>query len=100
MEACTLLQRLVWDHHVQNVLRCEGVGLEFHHIASYLFYYCQHHSQTQLMNLVNLVLVLVMEDTALVSLTLMGSIMFVREKSLASLHYGGDGCGHRQLRPV
>ena len=49
VEACTLLLRLVRDHHMQNVLG----SLEFRHIASYLLYYCQHQSQqAQLLNLV------------------------------------------------
>ena len=52
VEACTLLHRLVRDHHVQNILGSEGISLEFRHIASYLLYYCQHHNQSQLLNLV------------------------------------------------
>merc|ERR1719348_1045937 len=53
VEACTLLTRLVRDHHnVQHVLGSEGISLEFRHIASYLLYYCQHHNQSQLLNLV------------------------------------------------
>ena len=52
VEACTLLHRLVRDHHVQTVLGREGISLEFRHIASYLLYYCQHHNQTKLLNLV------------------------------------------------
>jgi len=54
METCTLLHRLVRDQHrmgqVQTVLGSEGISLEFRHIASYLLYYCQHHSQTELLN--------------------------------------------------
>ena len=54
VEACTLLHRLAtWrDTHVQTVLGCEGISLEFRHIASYLLYYCHHHNHTQLLNLV------------------------------------------------
>ena len=52
IEACTLLHRLVRDHQVQPVLGSEGISLEFRHIASYLLYYCQHHNQTKLLNLV------------------------------------------------
>jgi len=54
METCTLLHRLVRDQHrmgqVQTVLGSEGISLEFRHIASYLLYYCQHHSETELLN--------------------------------------------------
>jgi len=54
METCTLLHRLVRDEHrmgqVQTVLGSEGISLEFRHIASYLLYYCQHHSETELLN--------------------------------------------------
>ena len=50
------------DHHVQNVLGSEGISLEFRHIASYLLYYCQHHSQQA--KLLNLVITLVGYFTA------------------------------------
>ena len=54
METCTLLHRLVRDQHrigqVQTVLGSEEISLELGHIASYLLYCCQHHSETELLN--------------------------------------------------
>jgi len=62
---CTLLHRLVGRGDrlalIQAVLGQEGISLEFRHIASYLLYYCQHHTQA---NLLNQVIVLVGYFTA------------------------------------
>ena len=54
-ETCTLLQRLVSQNlvMVQSVLASEGISLEFRHIASYLLWYAQCHSHTQLLNQVS-----------------------------------------------
>ena len=51
-ETCTLLSRLVKQNlwMVQGVLAAEGISLEFRHIASYLLWYSQCHSQTTLLN--------------------------------------------------
>jgi len=51
---CTLIHRIVKSRltMVQEVLGSEGTSLEFRHIASYLLWYCQHHNETALLNLV------------------------------------------------